>query len=160
MKWKNIIGWMLVVFAISLAIAVVGGYFYIKSSAFRELAIRKIVKQADEATGGRTQIRALDFDLSTLTAHLYGVVVRGNEPSDASPLFQVDKLTVGLNIRSVLHRKIDLSELRIDHPLVHLLRNREGQSNIPGVPQNQSNGHANIFDLAIGHVALTNGEVN
>src|SRR6202451_1683249 len=160
MKWNKIIGWTVVVFAISLTIAVLGGYFYIKSSAFRQLAIRKIIEQADEATGGRTQIRALCFDLSTLTAHLYGVVVRGNEPSDASPLFQVDKLTVGLNIRSVLHRKIDLSELLIDHPVVNLLRNREGKSNIPEAPLSQSSGHANIFDLAIGHIALTNGEVN
>ena len=160
MKWKKIIGWMLVVVVTSVASALVGGYFYIKSGAFRQLAIRKITEQAYEATGGRTEIRALDFDFSTLTAHLYGVVVRGNEPSDASPLFQIDKLTVGLKIRSLLHRKIDLSELLIDHPVVYLLRNREGKSNIPEPPQSQSGGHTNIFDLAVGHVALTNGEVN
>ena len=119
MKWRRIVGWTLVVFVALIGIGIVGGYFYLKSNAFREFAVRKIIEQANEATGGHTQIGAVDFNLSTLTAHLYGVVVRGTESADASPLLQVDKLTVGLKIQSVLHRKINLSELLIEHPVVN-----------------------------------------
>ena len=137
-----------------------GGYFYLRSNAFRQFAIRKIVEQANQATGGRTQIGGLDFKLSTLTAHLYNVVIRGNESPDAPPLLQLDKLTVALKIQSVLHRKINLSELLIDHPVVHLQVNSEGKTNIPQAPPSQSSSQTNVFELAVGHTAITRGEVN
>jgi translocation and assembly module TamB len=160
MKWRRRIGWTLAVLVVLTGIGVVGGYFYLKSSGFQQYAIRKIIEQANEATGGRTQIRALDFSLSTLTAHLYDVVIRGNEPPGAPPLLQVDKLTVGLKIQSVLHHKINLSELLIEHPVVHVQVGREGKSNIPQAPPSQSSSHTSVFDLAVGHVALSQGEVN
>jgi translocation and assembly module TamB len=160
MNWKKIIGRTLAVLAIIFVIAIVGGYFYLKSSTFSRLAMRKIIEQANQATGGHTQIEAFAFDLSTLTAHLYGVVLRGTEPPAAHPLLEVNKLTVGLKIQSVLRHKINLSELRIEHPVVHLQVDRKGNSNIPQAPQSKSGSHMSVFDLAVGHVALTDGEVN
>ena len=80
----------------------------------------------------------MDFGLSTLTAHLYNVVVRGNESPDAAPLFRVDKLTVGLKIQSVLQRKVNLSELLIEHPVVHIEVSSEGRSNVPQPSPSQS----------------------
>jgi translocation and assembly module TamB len=160
MKGTKKVSRTLAVVAVLIVIAVSGGYFCLRSSRFRQLAIRKIVEQADRATGGRTEVRGLDFNLSTLTAHLYHVVIRGNEPVGAPPLLQVDKLTVGLKIRSVLHPKINLSELLIEHPVVHLEVDRRGQSNIPQAPPSQSSSQVSVFDLAIGHVALNGGEVN
>jgi len=160
MNWRKIVGWTLAAFVIITGIGVIGGYFYLKSTGFQHFAIRKIVEQANQATGGRTQIRALDFNLSTLTAHLYDVVIHGNESPDAPPLLQLDKLTVSLKIQSALHRKVNLSELLIEHPVVHVQVDREGKSNIPQSPPSQSSGHTSVFDLAVGHVALSRGEVN
>ena len=57
----------------------VGGYFYLRSKRFQQYALSKIVEQADEATGGKTEIGGLDFSLSTLTAHLYNITLRGTE---------------------------------------------------------------------------------
>ena len=160
MKLRRIIGWTLAILVIVIGIGVTGGYFYLRSNAFRQFAIRKIVEQANQATGGRTQIGGLDFKLSTLTAHLYNVVIRGDEAPDAPPLLQLDKLTVALKIQSVLHRKINLSELLIDHPVVHLQVDSEGKTNIPQAPPSQSSSQTNVFELAVGHTALTRGEVN
>ena len=159
MKWKKIIGWTLASLMMLIVIGGMVGYFYLKSSGFQEFAMRKIVTQADQATGGRTQIHALDFDLSTLTAHLYGIVVRGTEKPDAPPLLQIDKLTVGLKIKSAIHRQVSLSELLIGHPVVQLQIDRKGNSNIPQPPQS-SGSSTNVFDLAVGHAALDNGEIN
>ena len=160
MKLSRMIGWTLSILVIVIGIAVLGGYFYLRSTAFRQFAIRKIVEQANEATGGRTQIGGLDFNLSTLTAHLYNVVIRGNESPDASPLLQLDKLTVALKMQSVLHRKINLSELLIEHPVVHLQVNREGKSNVPVGPPSKSSSQTNVFQLAVGRTVLTRGEIN
>lgn len=160
MKGQKVIGWT---FAIILSVAVVvviGGYFFLKSSSFQDLAIRKIVETANQSTGGHTEIGRLDFNLSTLTAHLYNITVRGTETPDQPPLLHVDKLTVGLKIQSALRRKVNLSELLIEHPVVHMQVDRRGKNNLPQAPPSQSSSNTNVFDLAIGHAQLSNGEVN
>jgi translocation and assembly module TamB len=160
MKWKKLLAWTLAVLMIVIAVSVVGAYLYLKSNAFRQLAMRKIVMDANQATGGHAQIGAVDFELSTLTAHLYDVVIRGNESPDAPPLFRVDKLTAGFKIQSALHRKVNLSELLIEHPVLHLEVNSEGRSNVPQTSPSQSSSSTNIFELAVGHVSLTRGEID
>jgi translocation and assembly module TamB len=160
MKGQKIIGWTLAIIVVLIVVGVLGGYFFLKSSAFQHLAIGKIVETANQSTGGRTEIGGLDFSLSTLTAHLYNITVRGTEPSDQPPLLHVDKLTVGLKIQSALRRKVNLSELLIDHPVVHMQVDRQGRNNLPQAPPSQSSSNTNVFDLAVGHTQLSNGEVN
>src|SRR5215470_7670611 len=160
MKKNHKILKILAVLLILVVILAAAGYYYLKSSAFDQFALRKIIEQADQATGGRTQIQAFDFNLPTLTAHLYNIVMRGKESSQDPPLLQADELTVTLKIDSVLHRKITLRELLIEHPVVHLQVDRSGNSNLPQPPPSKSNSHTSVFDLAVGHAALTNGEVN
>src|SRR5882762_3182069 len=160
MRWQRIIGWTAAALVGLILVAVGGGYFYLKSSGFKEYALRTIVQRTNAATGGRTEIGNLDFQLSTLTAHLYSITVHGSESSDQAPLLQIDKLTVGLKIQSILHHKIFLSELLIDHPVAHVRVEREGKSNIPQSPPSQTNSHTDVFDLAVRHVLLSNGQIN
>src|SRR5258708_17192395 len=160
MRWQRMIGWMAAALAGLILLGVVGGYLYLKSSGFKQYALRTIVQRTNDATGGRTEIGNLDFQLSTLTAHLYNITVHGSEAPNAAPLLQVDKLTVGLKIPSVLHRRVFLSELLIDHPVAHLRVDREGKSNIPQAPPGQNSSHTDVFDLAVRHALLSNGEIN
>lgn len=160
MSIKRTIGWTFAGVAILLIVLIVVGYFYLQTNSFRRFAIREIVKQADEATGGRAEIGGLDFKLSTLTAHLYNITVRGTEGPDQPPLLHADQLTVRAKIISVLHHQISLRELLIDHPVVHLQVARDGKNNLPTAPPSKSSSHTSVFDLAVGHVQLINGEVN
>jgi translocation and assembly module TamB len=159
MSWRKPVGWALAMIAGFIVIGAVAGCIYLQSNGFREFALRKIVEQVDQSTGGRTEIRALDFNLPTLTAHLYGIVIHGKEKFDSPPLLEIDKLTVGLKIQSVLRRQISLSELLIEHPVAHIWVDRTGESNLPQSPPSNSNGPTNIFDLAVGHLALSGGEI-
>jgi translocation and assembly module TamB len=160
MSWKRRIGWAVLAVAILVIVAVIGGYFYLKSSSFEKYALGKIAQQADEATGGRTTVGGMDFNLSTLTAHLYNITLRGTEAADQPPLLHADKLTVRVKIISALHHQVSLRELLIEHPVVHVQVNRQGTSNLPTAPPSQSTSHTSVFDLAAGHAQLTNGEVN
>lgn len=160
MRWRRIIGWTIAILGMLLAIVVVGGLLFLRTASFQRLALRTIVKDVDQATGRRTDIRHFDFNISTLTAYLHDVTVHGTEATGQPPLLHVDELTVGLKIQSILRRKVTLGELLIEHPVAHVRINREGKSNLPQPPQKQSNGNMNIFDLAAGHVLLTNGEIN
>src|ERR1035437_9043053 len=159
MKWKRIIGWALAGIVMLLLVAAIGGYVYLKSSSFQQFALHKLVEQADSATGGRTEIGWIDFSLSTLTAHLYNITVRGTEGPEQPPLLHADKLTVRIKILSALRRQVALSELLIEHPVVHLQVSRAGKNNLPPAPPSRGS-HTSVFDLAVEHVQLTNGEIN
>ena len=160
MQWRRSVGWSLAVLGVLLLAVAVGGYLFLRSRSFQEYALRTIVDDINEATGGRAEIRALDFQLSTLTAHLYNITLHGKERPNQAPLLQVDKLTVRLTIQSWLRHKVTLRELLVEHPVAHLVIDREGNSNVPPAPPSQSNSHTNVFDLAIGHVQLAHGEID
>jgi hypothetical protein len=63
MKFKKILGWTFAGVAALLILAAVAGYFYLRTSSFQQFAIHKIVEQANLATGGKTEIGGLDFQL-------------------------------------------------------------------------------------------------
>jgi translocation and assembly module TamB len=159
-RWKPIVGWALAGFLALLLLATVGGYFYLRSNNFRQYALRNIAEQVDLATGGKAQIGGLDFSLSTLTAHLYNITLHGTESPEQPPLLHADELTVRIKIISALHRQFGFCELLLAHPVVHLQVSRQGKNNLPTPPPSQNSSHTNVFDLAVEHAQLTNGEVD
>lgn len=160
MNWKRTTTWTSIGIGVLVTVVIAGGYIYLKSSSFQQFALRKIADEANQATGGKTSIGGMDFSLSGLTANLYDITVRGTESPDQPPLLHADKLTVGLKIISVLHRQVLLSELLILRPVVHVQVSRDGKNNFPTAPPSQSSSHTNVFDLAVGHAQITNGEVD
>ncbi len=160
MRWEKIIGWTVAILGILIVFGVVGGFFFLRTGSFQRMAIRTIVQDVNEATGGRAEIGSLDFQLSALTAHLCNITVHGTEAAGEPPLLQVDELTVGLKIQSVLQRKVTLSELAVEHPVARVRVDRNGKSNLPQAPRKQSGSSTSVFDLAVGHVGLSNGQVH
>jgi|CZKD01.1.fsa_nt_gi translocation and assembly module TamB len=158
MKWKRAIGWTLAGLVMLLLVAAIVGYFYLKSNRFQQYALQKIAEEVATATGGKTEIGGLDFNLSTLTAHLYNITVHGTEGPGQQPLLHADRLTVRIQILSALGRKVALRELLIEHPIVHLLVDSAGKNNLPSAPPSDSSSHTSVFDLAVQHAQITNGE--
>jgi translocation and assembly module TamB len=160
MTWKQKTGWAALGVAFLLVVVLVGGYVYLRSSSFNQFALRKISQQLDQSTGGRTTVGGMDFSLSTLTANLYDITFRGTEGPGEPPLFHADRLTVGIKIVSALHRQVSLRELLIDHPVVHVQVRQDGKNNLPSAPPSQTSSHTSVFDLAVGHAQITNGEID
>src|SRR5438094_530802 len=161
MNWKRIITWVAAVSLILVVVIAIGGYLVLRSHSFHRYVLAKIVEKASASTGGKVEIRTYDFHWSTLTADAYGLIVHGTEPAGQRPLLQVDKLTVRLKILSVLRQKINLREILVEHPVAHLLVDKQGRTNIPQptAPKQQSSS-INVFDLAVGHALLNNGEIH
>ena len=160
MTGKKIFGWIWAATTVlSLAIVLVG-YFLLKSSGFHLYVLAKIVQQAEEATGGRVEVQNYDFHFSKLSADVYGVVIHGTEKNTEHPLLALDRLYINLKIVSLLHHKVDLNEIVIQHPVVHLISDKNGRSNVPepNAPK-QKTSNTNVFDLGIKHVLLANGEI-
>jgi len=160
MNWKRIIRWTLAGIVGVIVVAAFGGYLYLKSASFQRLAISKVEQEAAAATGARTKIGSLDVNLSTLTAHLYDITLRGTEAPNQAPLLHADKLTVGVKIRSALRRRVSLSDLLIERPIVHMQVDKSGKNNMPTAPPSQNTNPTSVFDLGIGHAAITGGEID
>jgi translocation and assembly module TamB len=151
-------GWSLAAAGVFLALVIAGGLLFLRSSAFQRLAMRTIVDDANAATGGRAIVGGFDFELSTLTAHLHDVTLRGGEHAGEPPLLHVDEITVGIKIKSILQRKFTLAQLVVEHPVAHLEVNHDGQNNLPNPPA-QTGSNTSVFDLEAQQVLLTNGQL-
>jgi translocation and assembly module TamB len=160
MKWKRILGWTIASLFALLLIAIIGGYFALRSDRFQQYALHKIATEAEHATGATTEIGGLDFSLSHLTAQLRDITLHGTEASGQPPLLHVDKLTVSLKIVSVLRQQVNLRQILIEHPVVYLRVDKNGKTNLPSPPPSSAGSNTSIFDLAVGHAQITNGEVN
>ena len=160
-NWRKIVGWTAVVIGALVLLVVVAAVVILQNPAFQRYLVAKIEQTAQESAGARVEIQGLQIHVKTLSADIYGLVVHGTEPGGAKPLLQVTHAKIGIKILSVLRHKVDLSELLIDHPEVNLVVDKDGHSNLPEPPpsQNKSSG-TNIFDLAVGHVLLSDGVIN
>src|ERR1700753_3746997 len=101
MKWNKAIGWVAVGIGALLLFAIVGAFLVLQSAGFHRYAIAKIIEQVNLATGGRTEVRAVDFHWGTLTADLDDVTIHGTEAAGVQPLLHVDRLSASLKIISV-----------------------------------------------------------
>lgn len=166
MYWQNIdwrkgIGWTAVGVGALLLFIIVAAILLLNNAGFQHYLIGKITQQASEATGARVEIQGFHFKLKTLTADVYGLTIHGTEAAGEKPLLQVQRATVSFKIISLLKRKVNLSELRVERPIVSLAVNQDGRSNLPQPPPSkQQSSSTNVFDLAVGHVLLTNGEID
>src|SRR5215469_10307968 len=158
MTWKRILGWIGLCILALIVMVVVGGYFTLRGNWFRRVLIAKIEQQASARTGAQIRIQNLALHLSSLSADVYGITVRGKEPPSAPPLAEADEFTIRLKIVSLWHKKIDLREIILRRPVVHVLVRKDGTTNLPTPPPSSSNS-TNPFDLGIQHVLLSNGEV-
>ena len=160
MSGKKILGWIWAITTMLTLVIMLGGYLLLKSSGFHRFVLATIIQQAEEATGGRVELQNYDFHFSKLSADVYGVVIHGTEKDTEHPLLTLDRLYINLKIVSLLRHKVDLNEIIIQHPVVHLISDKNGRSNIPEpkTPKKQSS-NTNVFDLGIKHVLLANGEI-
>jgi translocation and assembly module TamB len=159
MAWERKLGWAgigLVTFIFVLAIA---GAVVLRSRKFHSYVLAKVQQQASEATGAQVRIQDFALCLSTLGADAYGITIRGSEPASAPPLVQADQLMIRLKIVSLLHKKVDLNQIVLRHPMVNLLVRKDGTTNLPTPPKSNSNTPTSPFDLGIQHVLLERGEI-
>ena len=129
---------------------------YLGSTAFHLRARQYIAEQIARRTG--TQVTLADFHWSLWHEAfiLEGLTLRGLEPVEEAPLAHFDRIQVGINLRTLLESRIDLSELTLVQPEFHLLVTQDGKTNIPSPPQ-ESPRHPFQFSISVGDCKIRNG---
>lgn len=148
-------------FVLIIVLAAIGifalqrGWF---ESAIRDAVVRRI----EQATQGRVELAQFHFDLFGLHVRLDGLTIHEREAAGTAPFFHADSVDVQLHLISFWQKKISLRDLRVVHPQVHVAFNKDGSSNLPVLRPAKPGSkpfRQQIFDLAIGHLALEDGTI-
>lgn len=155
-KWLKIAG------AVVAAIVVicVAAVLVVRSKAFHRFVLSQIVTRAEKATGSKVAIADFTFDWSKLRLGFDDIVIQGAEPPGVQPLLAVSHASVTIKIISLLERKFELASLVIDHPVVHLVVNAAGETNIPHPPSKPGEKPFDVFSLAVRRFTLQQGEID
>lgn len=115
-------------------------------------------RQASEQLGVQVRLQNFVLHMGTLSVDLYGLQAAGASPYDNPPLLSVDHVGIGVRVISVLGRKWYFDRLQVDHPVVWLLVDKNGVSNLPKLKSNGSS-QTSVFDLGIRHAVVDRGEI-
>lgn len=151
---------LLGVLIVMLALLVLGVGAFESGIAQRWMRI-EIIRQIEQRTGMRAQIRRFDFSLWKLHAEIGGLTLHGLEPAGSPPLFHAHRIDVGVRIVSLLRHQAALDELIIDRPDVDVRIDADGRSNVP-TPKRKSNGQPwreTLFQVRAGNVVLRDGSI-
>ncbi|MGA7108461.1 MAG: translocation/assembly module TamB domain-containing protein [Terracidiphilus sp.] len=155
-----IFAWIGAAFIILVLVLAIALTMLINNPGFHRYVIRTVQDQAAKTLGVPVELQNFALHLSSLSLDLYGVTVHGASPYANPPLLQVQHAEAGIRIVSLLQRKWYFSEIRIDHPVVHLFVDKNGASNLPRLStNNNTSGNTGVFDLGIRHAILDHGEV-
>jgi translocation and assembly module TamB len=151
-----------------IAALLVGVTWYTSTADFQGRVGREIVTVLENATGGRVELRGVQFSLWHLAIEVDGLVIHGLEGPGEAPYLSVDKLQVRLGIASFLSHAsgaglrshVGLKLLRVEHPQIHLIIGKDGKTNQP-VPKHPSTSKEplqdTLLDLRAKEVEMVNG---
>lgn len=157
-RWWRFPWWFWAVMAGLFVLLVVSIAWFLRSPAFEEIVRARVIAELQKATGGTVELQSLHWNLRKLEIEAKGLTIRGLEPAGEVPLAHVDRLYMGLRIVSFLKTNVDVQQLTLEQPVVHIIVRPDGSTNLPE-PKVKTTGDPvqHLFDLAIGRAELRGG---
>lgn len=155
-RWALIFGGAILAL---VTLAAVAGLFIAQSPWLQEHVRRRMVAEAEKATGGRVEIGSFRLDWRTLTAQVNNFVIHGSEPAGSPPLLRVRSITVRLKVTTFLKKIVDVESVDAAQPEAHLIIYPDGTTNVPQpkAPVSNKNPVSVILDFAIGRFRVQHG---
>ena len=142
-----------------IALVVLSAIVLLNTDATHRYILSVVIKEVQVATGARVEIANLTFHRTRLGADFSGVTIRSPQSNSDSELFSLDRVSIDIGLHLFHSPKIAVEDVTLDHPVIHLLVDSHGNSNLPHANTSPSGSSASIFDLAIGHFVLNRGEL-
>jgi translocation and assembly module TamB len=145
---------------ILLAVTTIGLYFAASSASFENFVRRRMVLNLETATGGRVEIASFHWHLLSLEAEASGLVIHGLEAPGEAPYAQVERMRVRFSVLGILSPRIQLKDLDIVRPQLHLIVYPNGTTNQPHPRKPSPPGESMLdrfFDLQANHVTFEQG---
>jgi translocation and assembly module TamB len=145
---------------ILLAVTTIGLYFAASSAAFENFVRRRMVLNLETATGGRVEIAYFHWHLLSLEAEAGGLVIHGLEAPGEASYAQVERMRVRFSVLGILSPRIQLKDLDIVKPQLHLIVYPDGTTNQPHPRKPRPPGEPMLdrfFDMQANHVTFEQG---
>ena len=131
--WRRVVPWVvggIVLVILSLLVAVVA---LMHNGRFHEYLLHKADQIASERLGTQVTLQNFSIHLSDLSVDLYGLTIDGAAPYSTPPLLQVQHIGLDFRVISIWNRKWYFENIRADNPIVRILTDARGISNLPAV---------------------------
>jgi len=114
------------------------------------------VKVLEDATGGHAELAAFRFSLWHLAIEADKLVIHGLEGPGEAPYLSADKIQVRVRLFNFFQHvagtgvasHVSLDYLRVEHPQVHLIIDKDGKTNQP-VPKHPRTSTTPIQDTLL-----------
>lgn len=157
--WGRTFRWIAGIFVLLIAPAVGTVSILFNSQRFHNYLLAKVDSIASQKLNTQVALENFTLHFAPLSLDVYGLTVHGASPYPNPPILQLQHAHVGLRIVSLLHMKWYFSTVQLDHPVVQVLVDKHGVSNIPTPAPSNSKSNTSIFDLDIRRAILDQGEV-
>ena len=139
---------------------VIGLALYVNSASFHNLIREKVITTLEDTTGGRVELRNLNWRLFQLEFDAEDLTIHGLEPAGEQPYAHIDHLKIRAKIISLFSREIGLNFVGASRPQIHIIVNPDGSTNQPIPKIKKKSGKSPIdqlFDLAIDRMEVSDG---
>ena len=142
--------------AVALSVAVV---VTLRSDWFREQVRLKLIHEIGAATGARVEIGSFGYNWRNLEVELKGVVLHGREQPSQAPFFLARRIRLTLGPATIFERRLDLRQLRVEKPEVHVYVAADGTTNLPR-PATPAKGNVieDLLRLKVGEAEIVEGQ--
>jgi translocation and assembly module TamB len=146
---------------LTLILIAVAGLMYISSDGFRERMRQNAVAMLQQSTGGRAELKSLDWSLTHLTVALTDLTIHGRESEKDAPFVHVGNVMAKIKIISLFSRDFSLKQVQIDQPVIHIIVYPDGTTNQPQPKLSVETGDPvqKMFQLAMEHAEVTKGVI-
>jgi translocation and assembly module TamB len=164
----RILGWIGLTILVLLIVLIAGLSWYTTTADFQHRVGAKVVSVLEDSTGGRVELGHISFDLWHLAIEADNLVIHGTEGPGEMPYLSAAKIFLRLRINTFISHTvgkgaqshIGLNYLRVEEPHLHLIIDKNGNTNQP-VPKHPSTSNEpvqdTLLDLQAGKVELANG---
>src|ERR1017187_8279552 len=148
--------------SITAVVCVVAALIVIQSAWFHEKVRQRMVREIEDATGGRVELGSFAFDWHTMTVTVRNLTIHGTEKPEEAPFARVDLVRVELKVISALEKRVDLESVLVERPQVNVIVYADGHTNVPQ-PKAAAKPHRDaiesVLDLAIKRFNLVDGVI-
>ena len=151
---------VLVIAGLVLVILFAALIVYLNGASFQQSVRNKVVAELERITGGKVELQSLDWKWTSLQFEVRGLTIHGLEAPTEAPYAHADRINAGLKVVSFVSRKIALSNVAVDHLLVHLIIYPDGSTNQPAPKKQQPpepTPPERLFELGINRLEVSDG---
>jgi translocation and assembly module TamB len=106
------------------------------------------------------ELQSLHWRLSRLEIEANNLTIHGLEPAGQVPLAHADRVYARVRIISFVDRQVNFRAIRLDRPVIHLIVNPDGSTNVPETKVKTGTNRSpvqQLFDLATNRAELRDG---